>query len=50
MKKKHFKKYIAPYASSDNQFRREPNFQIFSVNIDSISMLKNDKDTPNGPK
>ena len=29
MKKKHFKKYIAPYASSDHQFRRDPNFQIF---------------------
>ena len=29
MKKRHFKKYIAPYASSDNQFRRDPNFQIF---------------------
>ena len=25
-----FPKYIAPYASSDNQFRRDPNFQIFA--------------------
>ena len=25
-----FPKYIAPYASGDNQFRRDPNFQIFS--------------------
>ena len=24
-----FPKYIAPYASGDNQFRRDPNFQIF---------------------
>ena len=29
MKKRHFKKYIAPYASSDKKFRRDPNFQIF---------------------
>ena len=29
MKKRHFKKYIAPHASSDNQFRRDSNFQIF---------------------
>ena len=37
MKKIHFKKYIAPYASSDNQFRRDPNFQIFIHRIlDSI--------------
>ena len=33
MKKRHFKKYIAPYASSDNQFRRDPNFQIFKLQI-----------------
>ena len=29
VKKRHFKRYIAPYASSDNQFCRDPNFQIF---------------------
>ena len=34
MKKRHFKKYIAPYASSDNQFRRDPNFQIFDHDTD----------------
>ena len=33
MKKRHFKNYIAPYASSDNQFRRDPNFQIFFLDI-----------------
>ena len=31
MKKRHFKKYIAPHASSDNQFRWDPNFQIFLI-------------------
>ena len=30
MKKRHFKRYIAPYASSDNQFCRDPNFHIFT--------------------
>ena len=34
MKKRHFKKYIAPYASSDNQFCRDPNFQIFYLHTD----------------
>ena len=30
-KKLFFPKYIAPYASGDNQFRRDPNFQIFWI-------------------
>ena len=33
MKKRHFKKYIAPYASSDKKFRRDPNFRIFYYGI-----------------
>ena len=28
-----FPKYIAPYASGDNQFRRDPNFQIFVIGV-----------------
>jgi hypothetical protein len=36
MKKRHFKNYIAPYASSDKKFRQDPNFQIFCRNFSRV--------------
>ena len=36
-----FPKYIAPYASGDNQFRWAPNFQIFTISFSSgITLTK----------
>ena len=37
MKESIFYRYIAPYAGRDNQFRRDPNFQIFSLLLVHLS-------------